>query len=66
MYGFKHERINHSRRFANGKVSKNGIEEFWSYAKERLMKYHGVSADMFPLYIKELKFRYNNRSKVFI
>jgi len=63
MYGFKHERIDHSKRFGNGKVYINGIEGFWSYAKERLMKYHGVSPKTFPLYIKELEFRYNNRDK---
>jgi transposase len=63
MYGFKHRRINHDVRFANGKVYINGIEGFWSYAKERLLKYHGVSRDKFILYLKELEFRYNNRKK---
>lgn len=63
MYGFKHKRIDHGKRFANGKVYINGIEGFWSYAKERLMKYHGVSVRTFPLYLKELEFRYNNRCK---
>ena len=61
MYGFRHERIDHSKRFANGKVYINGIEGFWSYAKERLLKYHGLSAQLFPLYLKELEFRYNMR-----
>ena len=63
MYGFKHERIDHSKRFSNGKVYINGIEGFWSYAKERLLKYHGVSKDKFILYIKELEYRYNMRGK---
>lgn len=36
MYGFKHERIDKSIKFSNGKVYINGIEGFWSYAKERL------------------------------
>ena len=44
MYGFSHERIDHSKRFANVKVYINGIEGFWSYAKGRLLKYHGLSA----------------------
>jgi len=34
---------------------------FWAYAKERLIKFHGVSKDYFPLYLKEMKFRYNYR-----
>ena len=63
MYGFRHERIDHSKRFANGKVYINGIEGFWSYAKERLLKYHGLSAQLFPLYLKELEFRYNTRER---
>jgi transposase len=56
-YGFKHRRIDHGKRFANGKVYINGIEGFWSFAKERLMKYHGVVPRKFPLYLKELEFR---------
>ena len=60
MYGFR-ERIDRSRRFANGKVYINGIEGFWSYAKERLLKYHGLSTQLFPLYLKKLEFRYNTR-----
>ena len=57
MYGFKHERIDKSIKFANGKVYINGIEEFWSYAKERLLKFHGVSRENFVYYLKELEFR---------
>ena len=62
-YGFKHLRIDHGKRFANGKVYINGIEGFWSFAKERLMKYHGVNPAKFPLYLKELEFRYNHRDR---
>ena len=61
-YGFKHERIDHGLKFANGKVYINGIEGFWSFAKERLMKYHGVDPGKFPLYLQELEFRYNYRN----
>jgi len=63
MYGFRHERIDHSKRFANGKVYINGIEGFWSYAKGKLLKFHGLSPKLFPLYLKELEFRYNKRGK---
>jgi transposase len=62
-YGFKHRRIDHGKKFANGKVYINGIEGFWSFAKERLLKYHGVDAHKFPLYLKELEFRYNHRDR---
>jgi transposase len=50
-YGFKHRRIDHGKKFANGKVYINGIEGFWSFAKERLMKYHGVDPMKFPRYL---------------
>ena len=40
-YGFRHERIDHAKHFANVKVYINGIEGFWSYAKCKLQKYHG-------------------------
>ena len=63
MYGFRHERIDHGKRFANGKVYINGIEGFWSYAKERLQKFHGLSPQTFPYYLKELEFRYNHRNE---
>ena len=61
-YGFRHMRIDHGKRFVNGKVYINGIEGFWSFAKERLMKYHGVNPEKFPLYLKEVEFRYNNQN----
>jgi transposase len=47
-YGFKHRWIAHGKRFANGKVYINGIEGFWSFAKERLIKYHSVDPGRFP------------------
>jgi transposase len=59
--GYRHLKVNHSKRFASGKVYINGLEGFWSWAKERLIKYHGVSKVNFPLYLKELEFRYNHR-----
>ena len=40
----------------------NGIEGFWSFAKERLMKYHNVNPMKFPFYLKEFEFRYNHRN----
>ena len=61
--GYKHLKLDHDRRFSRGKVHINGMEGFWSYAKERLAKHHGVSPKKFPLYIKEQEFRYNNKDK---
>ncbi|WP_245588377.1 IS1595 family transposase [Desulfocurvus vexinensis] len=45
-------------------VSIDGAPEgFWRYAGQRLLKYHGVTPQRFPLYLKELEFRYNSRTK---
>jgi transposase-like protein len=58
----RHERINHAKGFyADGSVSINGIEGFWGYAKEGLLKHHGVSSMNFLSYLKEQEFRFNNR-----
>ena len=59
--GYRHLKVDHGKRFASGRVYINGLEGFWSWAKERLNKHHGVSKHTFPLYLKELEFRYNNR-----
>ncbi|MEK6194321.1 MAG: IS1595 family transposase [Deltaproteobacteria bacterium] len=59
--GYRHLKIDHGKRFTSGKVYINGLEGFWSCAKERLIKHHGVSKENFPLYLKELEFRYNHR-----
>ncbi|MFH2022926.1 MAG: IS1595 family transposase [Candidatus Micrarchaeota archaeon] len=59
----KHLEINHQKDFAKGRTHINGIEGFWSYAKERLHKYHGVDQAHFPLYLKELEFRFNYRTE---
>ena len=59
--GYRHLRVDHKRHFSSGRVYINGLEGFWGYAKERIIKFHGVSKEKFPLYLKEMEFRYNNR-----
>lgn len=61
--GYRHLKVDHQKFFSSGRVYINGLEGFWSWAKERLMKHHGVSKDRFPLYLKELEFRYNHRAE---
>ena len=61
--GYKHLSVDHSSRFSRGKVHINGLEGFWSWAKERLFKHHGISPRWFPLYLKEVEFRYNHREE---
>ena len=61
--GYKHLNIDHRYKFKQGKVYINRIEGFWSFAKERLIKHHGISRKKFLYYIKEMEWRYNNRGE---
>ena len=62
----KHYRVHHSNNeFARGKNHINGIESFWSFAKRRLMKFHGIPKPTFYLHLKECEFRSNNRNTDF-
>ena len=58
----KHHRINKEYAFAKGRTHINGLEGFWSFAKERFHKYHGINKQNYPLYLKEMEFRFNNRN----
>ena len=64
--GYRHLKIDHHKKFYTGKVYINGLKGFWSDAKKRLRKHHGVSKEKFSFYLKEMEFRYNNRDgKIF-
>lgn len=60
--GYKHVKVDR-KRFSRDNVYINGLEGFWSFAKERIDKFHGVSKEKFPFYLKEMEFRYNNRQQ---
>src|SRR3989338_7896191 len=62
QYG-KHNIIDHDKELVNNRNHINGIEGFWSFAKERFHKYHGISKTNYPLYIKEMEFRFNHRNE---
>jgi transposase len=61
----KHHQVNHSKSLVDKKTKNhiNGIEGFWSYAKHILYNYRGVSKYHFPMYLKEVEYRYNHRSE---
>jgi transposase len=48
---------------AKGRNHINGIEGFWSYAKHWLYHYRGVPKTYFPLYLKEVEWRFNHRNQ---
>lgn len=63
QYG-KHNVIRHDKdEFAKAKNHINGIEGFWSFSKERFHKYHGIKKNNYPLYLKEMEFRFNHRNE---
>ena len=60
----KHNIIKHHEgEFAKAKNHINGIEGFWSFAKERFHKYHGIKKNNYPFYLKEMEFRFNHRNE---
>lgn len=56
---FKHEKINHSKLFADKKNHINGIENFWNQAKRHMRKFNGVPKKNFRLFLKECEWRFN-------
>jgi transposase len=59
----KHHKVNHSKHLVDKKTKNhiNGIEGFWSFAKHILYNYRGVSKYHFPMYLKEVEYRFNHR-----
>lgn len=57
-----HETVRHrAGEYVRGRATINGIEGYWAYAKERLLRHHGVDDDHFLLYLKEVEYRFNHR-----
>ena len=54
-------RIDHGKRFVNGKVYIKGIEGFWSFVKEWLIKYHRDNPKNFRSTSKNWNSEYNHR-----
>ncbi len=62
--GYKHERVNHSKReyVRASDIHTNGIEGFWAHFKRVIFStYHCVSKDYLQRYIDEQTFRWNTR-----
>lgn len=55
------ERKSNQKKRLIKKIHINGIEGFWGYLKEKLLKHHGVSRDNLIYYVKQIEFRFNNR-----
>ena len=59
----KHHTVDHSKNMVDKRTKNhiNGIEGFWSFAKHILYNYRGVSKYHFPMYLKEVEYRFNHR-----
>ncbi len=67
-WGYKHHyRVSHGENEfverGNPGNHINGIESFWGYAKNRLVKYQGVPKEDFYLHLKECELRFNMRGR---
>lgn len=58
-----HVVIRKEKGIPRGRNHLNGIEGFWSFAKNWLYQYRGVPAHHFHLYLKEIEFRFNHRNE---
>jgi transposase-like protein len=60
---YEHQVINHLEKYVDGRVSTNGIENFWSLLKRGLNGTY-VAVEPFHLfrYVDEQAFRFNNRA----
>ena len=59
----EHVVVSKERGIPKGRDHINGIEGFWSYAKNWLYMYRGVSGKFFHFYLAELSFRFNHRDQ---
>lgn len=59
----EHIVIHKARGRPKGRDHINGIEGFWSYAKNWLYPYRGVPQRYFHLYLGEVAFRFNHRDQ---
>lgn len=56
-----HVTVAKEKGIRKGRTLINGIEGFWSYAKHWLYTYRGFRKEVFPLFLKEVEWRFNNR-----
>jgi transposase-like protein len=63
VFGYsKHFRVQYGRNeFVRGNSHVNSIESFWSYAKGRQHRFHGVAPEKFYLHLKECEYWFNLR-----
>lgn len=62
--GYAHYRIRHDRQLTHSRKNHiNGLENFWSFAKGKLLRYRGIQRSAFSTYLKEMEYRFNHRNE---
>lgn len=60
--GYRHATVNHGAgEYARGEVHCNTVECTWSWLRQALRTYRGVSKVYLPLYVAQFEFFYNRR-----
>lgn len=64
--GYIHRTVNHGEEeYVNGTIHINGMEGFWGLSKTNMHTYKGIRKKSWGEYLKEMEFRYNERSLSF-
>lgn len=64
--GYVHATVDHGMEiYVDGRVHVNGMEGFWGLSKANMHTYKGIRKKNWPQYLKEMEFRYNNRTVSF-
>lgn len=60
--GYQHQTVNHGAgEYARGEVHCNTLESTWSWLRQMVRTYRGVSKVYLPLYVAQFEFFYNRR-----
>jgi transposase len=59
VLGHRRPRVKRIGRAVRSRVPIGGVENFWSQARRNLLRYNGVPAQHFLLFVKECEWRFN-------
>lgn len=60
VYANEFSRFKRNSRIIKVSRKKNKIESFWNFLENSILHYKGVSFESFPLYLKEMEFKFNH------
>jgi len=60
VYAAEFARFKRQSRLIRISKRHNTIVRFWEYFEENILRYKGVSRENFPLYLKEMEFKFNH------